>query len=364
MGAAGAGGSASLYAWGKAQLNLTGPDNSSPVMVTDFPATASFGASTQSMFVITEGGELWSWGLNTNGTLGLGNTTAYSSPIQVGALTDWAIAGHSAYHTFHAVKSDGTLWGWGRNNQAMIGDGTTIARSSPVQIGALTDWATAVSNSTNGAATKTNGTLWTWGYGLYGALGDGTTVKRSSPVQVGSDTDWLKINLGSNLSGMAIKSNGTLWSWGWGNNGQSGTGVDSPKNSNVTQVGARTDWVDLLQGSHSPQIALTSAGKLYAWGYNASGALGLGNTTNYSSPVQIGALTDWASISGSSGQRSSFATKTDGTAWSWGFNHQGQLGLGNTTDYSSPVQIGSETGWLPHIKGGSSGTYGFFGFKE
>ena len=88
---------------------------------------------------------------------------------------------------------------------------------------------------------------------------------------------------------------------------------------------------------------------LYSWGYNNYGQLGLNNTTNYSSPKQVGSLTNWSSVS--SGSYHTLSIKTDKTFWSWGRNNYGQLGLGNTTYYSSPKQVGSLTTWSTLSKG-------------
>ena len=90
--------------------------------------------------------------------------------------------------------------------------------------------------------------------------------------------------------------------------------------------------------------------ELWSWGRNTNGQLGLGNTTNYSSPIQVGALTTWLNVS--AGQAHSLAAKTDGTLWSWGRGVSGCLGLGNTTNYSSPKQVGALTTWL-NVSAGS-----------
>ena len=107
-------------------------------------------------------------------------------------------------------------------------------------------------------------------------------------------------------------------------------------------------WIK--QGNWPTAGNLSPYGGLYSWGRNNYGQLGLGNTTNYSSPKQVGALTTWSKIS--AGNNFSIATKTDGTLWSWGYNNFGQLGLGNTTNYSSPKQVGALTTWSK-IAGGS-----------
>ena len=92
--------------------------------------------------------------------------------------------------------------------------------------------------------------------------------------------------------------------------------------------------------------------QLWSWGYNNIGQLGLGNTTNYSSPMQVGALTNWSSVS--CGYAHTVSIKTDGTLWSWGYNGLGQLGLGNVTNYSSPKQVGALTSWTKLFKGSTT----------
>jgi alpha-tubulin suppressor-like RCC1 family protein len=172
-------------------------------------------------------------GANRFGELGTGEGYT-SSPVQVGSLTDWDHVSSGSNHT-HAIKTDGTLWAWGRNSfYGILGDGTTVDKSSPVQIGSLTDWALLSKNwgSLHSAAIKTDGTLWTWGYNVQGQLGDGTTVNKSSPVQIGSLTDWANVSVGA-YTCWAIKTDGTLWAWGNGGNGILGDGTTVNKSSPV-----------------------------------------------------------------------------------------------------------------------------------
>jgi alpha-tubulin suppressor-like RCC1 family protein len=104
-------------------------------------------------------------------------------------LSDWAqVAGGGGFSL--AIKTNNTLWAWGFNSSGQLGDGTTVNKSSPVQIGALSDWSQVAAGSTHSLAVKTNGTLWAWGTGTSGQLGDGTIVNKSSPVQIGSLTTW------------------------------------------------------------------------------------------------------------------------------------------------------------------------------
>jgi alpha-tubulin suppressor-like RCC1 family protein len=139
---------------------------------------------------------LYSWGLNTNGQLGLGNTTAYSTPKQVGALTTWLNIAAGSYYTL-ATKTDGTLWSWGSSAQGQLGLGNTTSYSSPKQVGALTTWSKISARNGFSTAIKTNGTLWAWGLNNFGQLGLGNITYYSSPKQVGVLTTWSKVSGGT-----------------------------------------------------------------------------------------------------------------------------------------------------------------------
>jgi alpha-tubulin suppressor-like RCC1 family protein len=142
-------------------------------------------------------GELYAWGDNSPfGELGDGTVVDKSSPVQIGALTSWYQVSAGGTHTA-SIKTDGTMWAWGSNSSGQLGSGTTVNKSSPVQIGALTNWAQVSAGGANHTASiKTDGTLWVWGQGAYGKLGDGTVVYKSSPVQVGALTNWAQASAG------------------------------------------------------------------------------------------------------------------------------------------------------------------------
>ena len=352
------------------------------------------------------GPHLYSWGKNTGGQLGLGNTTYYSSPKQVGALVTWKSNSLTGDGSVAAIKTDGTLWSWGTNSNGGLGLGNTTAYSSPKQVGALTNWSQTASGYGHVLAVKTDGTLWSWGWGNFGGLGLGNTTSYSSPKQIGALTSWLKVSAGYQ-SGLALKTDGTMWSWGQNDMGQLGLG-NTANRSSPAQIGALTTWSDIAMGfKHA--LARKTDGTLWSWGGNLQGALGLGNKTYYSSPKQVGALTTWNTPSAglydsfctttsnalwswgrndigqlglgtSSGTytnlsplqvgalttwtsastgiytTSTFALKTDGTIWSWGNGGNGALGLGNTTNYSSPKQVGTLATWTAIANNGISGT--------
>ena len=288
-------------------------------------------------------GKLWAWGDNARGQLGQNNTTVKSSPTQVGSLTNWKKVYSSALdQTTVALKNDNTLWVWGINNNGQLGRGISTYYSSPVQLGALTNWLNIAAGRYFMGAVKTDGTLWTWGYNGLGGLGLGDTTNRSSPVQVGTLTNWKNISAG-NYHMAAVKTDGTLWTWGYNALAELGTGnltnYSSPK-----QIGALTNWSITVSGAFHV-IALKTDGTLWSWGRNAAGEPGLGNATTYSSPKQIGSLTSWTSNI-AVGRQHNLAIDTSGKLYAWGLDTSGQLGNNSSTNLSSPVQIGSLTSWL------------------
>ena len=335
-----------LWGWGAGSFGQLGVGNttdySSPVQIGALTTWSKIDLMSFSSIAIKTDGTLWTWGNNGYGRLGLGNTTGYSSPKQVGALTTWSTISGGGFGHVMVIKTNGTLWSWGYNAQGHLGLGNTTTYSSPNQIGSDT-WSSVSCGYDHNLAIKPNGTMWSWGQFGNGGLGLGGSFQhRSSPTQIGALTTWSKISADGSSS-MAIKTDGTMWSWGNNDNGRLGLG-DTTNQSSPVQIGALTTWSSVSCGGYTGfAAAIKTDGTLWSWGYNIFGQLGLGNETNQSSPVQIGALTTWSSVS-SKGYRA-HAIKTDGTLWSWGYGNEGRLGQGNTTSRSSPVQVGSSTNW-------------------
>ena len=174
---------------------------------------------------IKQNGTLWSWGVNYSGQLGLGNNTNTSVPTQIGSSSDWEDISIEEGLTY-ALKSNGTLWACGENGYGQLGDGTTIDKNSLIQVAAGSLWE-RISTSSFGESVvgiKTDGTLWGWGRNIYGNLGFGNTVSVSTPVQVGSDTDWKDVGA-NGVYTIGLKTNGSLYSWGENYAGQLGNGT-------------------------------------------------------------------------------------------------------------------------------------------
>lgn len=339
-----------LWSWGNNSYGQLGRGNttnySSPVQVgplVDWLYPSAGGITNHSVLCTKTDNTLWAWGNGSSGVLGTGNTTSRSSPVQVGALTNWKKPVVTGTYGSLCIKTDGTMWSWGAPTQGQLGLGNFTSYSSPKQIGSDTNWSKlGQSIYSNMLAVKTTGTLWAWGSNYYGQLGFGnTTGGYNSPKQVGALTDWASPATGNGFS-LCVKTNGTLWTWGKNSSGQLGLG-DTISRSSPTQVGALTNWAKPSAGVNSSACVKTD-GTAWMWGSGSSGVLGLGNGTNYSSPKQIGSLTDWAYVRASWGP--TLGIKTNKTLWTWGPNSYGQLGLGDTTNRSSPVQVGTSTSWI------------------
>jgi alpha-tubulin suppressor-like RCC1 family protein len=198
------------------------------------------------------------------------------------------------------------------------------------------------------ARTK-NKVLYAWGANAQGQLGDGTVVNKSSPVQITATTDWAKIQ-GWGGGGIAVKTNGTMWVWGNGSGVQELGLNTNIQISSPQQIGAATNWASVAGGSQQ-NGAIKTTGTLWMWGTSQYGRIGdnvagLSSSNSRSSPTQIGTGTSWSVLS--LGGVLNGAIKTDGTIWMWGVNSGGQLGLDRSgpLDYvSSPTQVGTGTSW-------------------
>ena len=344
-----------LWTWGRNDqgqlgIGVSGPSpganwRSAPTQVgaaTNW-VQVDMGNGSLSCAAINSLGQLWTWGYNTIGQLGIGTVANALNPTQVGTLTNWKYV--SQGYTCLAIKTDGTMWGWGSNNAGQIGDGTLVSRSSPVQVGSRTDWKYCSGSGTGGtsAAIDTSGRLWTWGQNNYGQLGIGSATNASTPVQVGSFTDWLQVA----TDGIVIlATRGTsptisLYSFGFGTTNQrANSGIGTPDVSTPVQIGSATNWVSVSCGYMSSSV-INSSNQLFVTGYNGYGELGIGNLVNVSTLTQVPGTWKTSRMTRLNGG----AINTAGQLFLWGNNGTGQLGNASIVATSSPVQVGALTTW-------------------
>lgn len=344
-----------LWMWGQncrgaLGINVAGNTaRSSPVQtISGGTNWVSMDAGDLTTAAIKSDGTLWSWGFGTNGALGNNSVTSdVSSPVQtISGGTNWRQVSITESHTL-ATKTDGTLWTWGFGLNGELGNSSATSQSSPIQtISGGTNWRQASTGANFSAATKTDGTLWLWGSNSYGRLGINSTASQSSPVQtISGGTNWRIVSLGRGHS-TAIKTDGTLWLWGFNSFGQLGDGSSSFRSSPVQTISGGTNWKQSTGGRYHT-AAIKIDGSLWLWGGQQAGSLGNNGTgfTGVSSPVQtVSGGNNWKQVE--VGSCFSAAIKTDGSLWVWGLNTNGLLGNNNTTSSSSPVQtVSGGTNW-------------------
>ena len=300
----------------------------SPVRLFQLSDISAIAEAEGSVLALRGDGTVWGYGGGL--MLGDGTNQFHSEPVQIAGLADIRSISSSGSDQIFAVKGDGTVWAWGSNSLGQLGDGTQIDRYTPGQVLGLTGITQVSASFSTVIALRSDGTVWVWGL-AYGALtGDGTpgpdTPSRAQliPRQV-QNLDKVVSVAASYTCYWVVRTDGTVWAWGGDRIGILGLG-SSTSAQFPTQIAALSNIVAVQARSAQNALALKSDGSVWSWGYNNVGQLGISGPVFTSSPAQVPVLADIVGIS--SGGEYGLALKRDGTVFARGSNSGGQLGDG------------------------------------
>ncbi len=205
-------------------------------------------------------------------------------------------------------------------------------------------WKTVSASDNTTYAIKADGTLWGWGDNEQGQLGTAAEGMKcsSTPVQIGDDNTW-KAAYGARGAGFFIKEDGSLWSIGSNEKGMSGVGDGVTKHTALVQVGTDTDWQNVYTSVTwcYSVLAIKTDGSLWAWGDGSSFSLGQGNVDSKAVPTRVGTDNDWKQAS--IGSTHVLALKNDGSLWGWGFAPYKQLMNDSGVNVKVPTRLGNDT---------------------
>ena len=295
----------------------------------------ALGAGGLTSCAVDDDGALQCWGDNRWGQLGDGTTGSRSAPVDVVGLDDGVTAVDGGGSATCALKADGSVYCWGRNQYGMLGNGTTDDAYTPVQVDGLAGNAVQISvGAYHACARLDDGSAQCWGNNWYGSLGDGTENDSTTPVAVVDLDEITDISAGS-IETCAV-SNGAVFCWGSNQFGKLGRGSTSPYGSSEPAVAIASGAVSVSTGTDHVCAVLVDA-SVQCWGRNEFGQLGDGTTTDRNSPVGVLGLDDatWVGADWSF----SCARSTLGAMWCWGRNRDGGLGNGLSEDAHEPTSV-------------------------
>lgn len=274
-----------VWQWG--QDPASGHSNTVPAQVSGISNVIALAAGVVHALALKSDGTVWAWGVNNLGQLGNGMNSGESSvPVQVSDLSSAVAIAAGALHSV-ALKSDGTVWAGGDNSYGELGQGTILETGSnvPVQVSNLGNVVAIGAGVYDSFAVKSDGTVWAWGSNENGRLGNGTYSNSSVPVQVSGLTGAVAVTGGGGHSA-ALKSDGTVWTWGLNSHGQLGNGTNMNSNVPVQASGVNgLGGIVAVVAGNSHTLAYESDGTVWAWGDNTYGELGLYTNTDSNVPV-------------------------------------------------------------------------------
>ncbi len=325
----------------------------------DYPVTALGAGDSHTCAVLTTQGVMC-WGSNGFGQLGTGDAALRLQPVTVSGMeTGIAMIASGGTHSC-ALTSIGGVKCWGNNEFGQLGNNSSVSSLVPVDVVGLSAGATAIATGGNHTCAAYKNDVYCWGYNAYGQVGDGSRVDRLTPQPVvGIDNPVSELALGSNHSCAIMEESASIKCWGQNKNGQLGNGskLDSGGAAFIEGVdGLR--FVSLAAGDRH-NCAATANGNVFCWGFNEDGQLGIGTTELSTLPVEVTSLyKEIATVA--AGMSHSCALTYDGHVKCWGDNTYGQLGDGSTSRRLTPVETAGLGGVVNRLGAGGEQTCAVF----
>lgn len=289
---------------------------------------------------IREDGSLWGWGKNDDHQVSSNPSSQVAEPEPIGIRLGWKSLAAGRDHSL-AIDADGALWGWGTNDRGQIGSSDRADVVEPRRIGESSDWTIVAAGSAFSLGIKANGTLWAWGKNGFGQLGIGSRQDQTDPIQVGEARDWIALSAGDEHA-LGLKRDGSLWAWGRDDHDR--LGDSTFVNITVpTQILSDKRWKTMAAGRRT-SAAVSVDDELWTWGDNQFGQLGYFINTLVDEPAPVEIHTDQPIVSIFADTASSMAIDASGRLWGWGYNIRDGLGDDtNTTYHWLPVALHGET---------------------
>lgn len=286
--------------------------------------------------LLREDGQVLASGLNNSGQLGNGVAPSggwdwQADFLPVVGLANVAAVAAGDNHAL-ALDASGNVWAWGDDAHGQLGRGSAMANTIASAVPSLAN-VVQVSATHDGSslALDAAGRVWAWGLNYHGQLGDGTGSNRSSPVRLAGVEDVQSLALGPSWTSMALKKDGTVWTWGNNFYGQLGNGRSGDFTNTPAAVPGLTH-VTAIAAHTFHALAVRQDGTVWAWGGNDNGQLGNGTTTASLVPIPVPGLNDVKAVA--AGWARSFALKRDGTVMAWGYGNAGALGDGTWSEFN------------------------------
>ena len=388
---------------GRESTTITPPDSASRGIRFSQVSGSTYYGIISSGFSLAVGsdGNAYAWGYNNNGQLGDGTSSSRYAPVMVRTPdrstypdlpADFTYVQVSAgYAHSLAVGSDGNVYAWGYNGYGQLGDGTRDDKHAPVRVKtpdrktypdlpADFTYLQVSAGTDHSLAVGSDGNVYAWGNNSSGQLGDGTRDDKHAPVRVKTpdrktypdlpaDFTYVQVSAGYQHS-LAVGSDGNVYAWGNNSLGQLGDGtgssryapvrVKTPDRKTYPDLPADFTYLQVSAGNYH-SLAVGSDGNAYAWGLNRNGQLGDGTGSGYrNAPVMVRTPdrktypdlpADFTYLQVSAGWGYSLAVGSDGNAWAWGWNYYGQLGNNSYSDSHVPVRVRDPAGPTDTSKG-------------